>query len=70
VAQPALDASGHFRPDLPREKVRDQGDRLYAVSPFARSLVIYDTATYQEVTVMTDLGGTPARIVVPDIQNR
>ena len=42
-----------------------EGDLLYAVSPFDRSLAIYDTTTYQEVVVLSDLGGAPARVVVP-----
>ena len=42
-----------------------EGDRLYAVSPFARSLAIYDTAAYKEVAVLSDLGETPAAVIVP-----
>lgn len=41
------------------------GKQLYAVSPFARSLAIYDTATGQEQAVMRDIEGTPARVLVP-----
>ena len=39
--------------------------QLYAVSPDARSLMIYDTSTYEQVAVLSDLGGSPARVVVP-----
>ena len=41
------------------------GGQLYAVSPGARSLIIYDTSTYQQVAVLSDLGGSPARVLVP-----
>ncbi len=42
-----------------------EGDRLYVVSPFMRSLMIFDTATYREVAVLSDLGATPAAVMVP-----
>ena len=42
-----------------------EGDQLYAVSPAAHDLRIYDTTTFQEVATLPNLGGTPARIVVP-----
>ncbi len=42
-----------------------EGDQLYAVSPFARSLTIFDTTTFQKVAVLSDLGGTPAAVIVP-----
>ena len=42
-----------------------EGDQLYAVSPFAQSLAIFDTTTFQVLDVMSDLGGAPAAIVVP-----
>ncbi len=42
-----------------------EGDRLYAVSPSARSLMVYDARTYEELAVLSDLGGSPARVVVP-----
>ena len=45
-----------------------EGDQLYAVSPFARSLAIYDTTTAQEVALLSDLGGAPARVVVPPVR--
>ncbi|MCH8089067.1 MAG: hypothetical protein IH955_03530 [Chloroflexi bacterium] len=41
------------------------GDQLYAVSPQGQSLTIYDTDTYSEIAVLTDLGGTPARLLLP-----
>ena len=41
------------------------GGQLYTVSPDARSLMIYDTGTYEQVAVLSDLGGSPARVVVP-----
>jgi hypothetical protein len=41
------------------------GDQLYAVSPVGQSLMIYDTRTYHEIAVLSDLGGSPARVVVP-----
>jgi len=42
-----------------------EGDQLYVVSPFMRSLAIFDTAMYREVAVLSDLGETPAAVVVP-----
>ena len=42
-----------------------EGDQLYVVSPFVRSLAIFDTATYREVAVLSDLGGMPAAVIVP-----
>jgi hypothetical protein len=42
------------------------GDQLYVISPFTRSLAIYNTDTFQELTVMEDLGGFPALILVPE----
>ncbi len=41
------------------------GDQLYAVSPDASSLMIYDTETYEEVVVLSGLGGSPAKVLVP-----
>ena len=43
------------------------GDQLYAVSPAGQSLMIYDANTYQEMAVLSDLGGSPARVVVPGV---
>ena len=41
------------------------GDQLYAVSTVGRSFTIYDANTYAEIAVLSDLGGSPARVVVP-----
>lgn len=42
-----------------------EGDHLYAVSPGGQSLTIYDANTYREIATLGDLGGTPAKVVVP-----
>ena len=41
------------------------GDQLYAVSPQGQSVTIYDTETYSEVAVLSGLGDTPARLLLP-----
>jgi len=58
-------ASVDLRDTVTHFALSAESDRLYAVSPFDRSLAIYDTSTYQEVTVLADLGGTPAAVIVP-----
>jgi YVTN family beta-propeller protein len=41
------------------------GRELYAVSPFANSLAIFDTETLRETAVIEGLGYSPAQIIVP-----
>jgi len=41
------------------------GDQLFIISPFTRSLAIYDTDTFQDPVVMRDLGEFPSLIWVP-----
>ena len=41
------------------------GDHLYAVSPEAQSLAVYDTTSFEQIAMIDGLGGTPARIIVP-----
>jgi hypothetical protein len=41
------------------------GDHLYAVSPVGHSFTIYNADSYQEIATFDDLGGSPARVVVP-----
>lgn len=41
------------------------GDQLYATSPTARSLAIYDTGSFQQVALLSGLGGAPSLILVP-----
>jgi YVTN family beta-propeller protein len=41
------------------------GQQLYAVSPFANSLTIFDTETLRETAVIEGLGYSPAQIIVP-----
>lgn len=42
----------------------NDGNQLYSVNPFKKSLSIFDTATFREIGVMHDLGETPAQVVV------
>jgi methylamine dehydrogenase heavy chain len=41
------------------------GKQLYTVNPFSQSLSIFDSATFRELSVVRNLGNTPAEIVVP-----
>lgn len=45
--------------------VSNDGKQLYSVSPFKKSLTIFDAHTFQEIGTIRDLGDTPALIVVP-----
>ncbi|MBI3912904.1 MAG: hypothetical protein HY327_01715 [Chloroflexi bacterium] len=45
--------------------ISNDGKQLYAVNPFARSLMSFDTRTFEPIAVIHDLGDSPARIVVP-----
>ncbi|MBI4785984.1 MAG: hypothetical protein HY782_02930 [Chloroflexi bacterium] len=45
--------------------VSADGKQLYTVNPFENTLTIFDTTTFRVVTVMRDLGETPAQIVIP-----
>ncbi|HBY92717.1 MAG TPA: hypothetical protein DEP84_01945 [Chloroflexi bacterium] len=58
---------GTFTPPEPAFNlaVSADGHQLYTVNPFERTLSIFDTATFQEVGILRDLGETPALIVVP-----
>ena len=58
---------GIFTPTDPafHVAVSADGTQLYTVNPFKNSLTIFDTTTFREVTVMRDLGKTPAQVVIP-----
>ena len=43
----------------------NEGDHLYTVSSERQSFAIYVTAAGREIATIGDLGGTPARIIVP-----
>ncbi len=45
--------------------VSNDGKQLYSVSPFKKSLTIFDAHIFQEIGTIRDLGDTPALIVVP-----
>jgi len=51
---------------LPRSRIfplSKAGDQLYVVSPFSRSLAIYNADSLQEQAVIEDLGVSPAIIL-------
>ena len=58
AAIPLRDPAMHFA-------LSADGDQLYLVSIDAQSFTIYDASTFEELAILADLGGTPARIVVP-----
>ncbi len=41
------------------------GDQVYVVNSTAKTLTIYDTATFETLGVVPNLGGTPSRVLVP-----
>lgn len=47
--------------------VSADGQQLYTVNPFEKTLAIFDTATFRELEVLHKLGETPALIVVPQV---
>lgn len=53
-----------LRDNLTHFALSAEGDQLYAVSPWGRNLSIWDTKTFEEVAVLSELGGSPARIMV------
>ena len=52
------DAAMHFA-------ISEDGHRLYAVSPFERSIAIYNTSDLELTAFRTGVGTTPARVVIP-----
>ena len=49
--------------------ISNDGQRLYAVSPFEQSIAIYNTSNLAQTAFRTGVGRTPARIVVPPSMN-
>ena len=45
--------------------ISNDGQRLYAVSPFEQSIAIYNTSSLELTAFRSDLGRSPARVVIP-----
>lgn len=45
--------------------ISNDGQRLYAVSPFEQSIAIYNTSNLELTAFRTGVGRTPARVVIP-----
>lgn len=58
---------GIFTPDTPtwNMALSADGRQLYTVNPWERTLLIFDTTTFEEIGAMRDLSETPALILVP-----
>jgi DNA-binding beta-propeller fold protein YncE len=50
--------------------ISNDGERLYAVSPFEQSIAIFDTNVLELIGFRTGVGNSPARIVVPPSMNQ